>query len=51
MTDTQEELEHRLWDALDNVSTGTWTQDDISVINWATGVNWQPKEKQIDPQH
>ena len=39
------ELEHRIWDALDALSTGTWTPEDLSMIRYATGLNYQPPKE------
>jgi hypothetical protein len=42
------ELEHRIWDALDALSTGTWTPDDLSMIRYATGLNYTPPIKETE---
>lgn len=45
----QTEMEHRLWDALDALTTGTWTDDDLALINYTTGLtNYRPTK---GPQH
>ena len=39
------ELEHRIWTALDALTTGTWTPEDLSMIRYATGLNYQPPKE------
>ena len=42
------ELEERLWSALDALTTGTWTPDDISLLRYITGLNYTPPIKESD---
>jgi hypothetical protein len=39
------ELEHRIWTALDALSTGTYTADDISLIRYCTGIDYRPPNR------